>query len=572
MTSMKWKLHLSTAWCGTVAALCSVLFVTTSAAHEESANIVFIDISESAGIHFVHENAASQEKYLIETMGSGCGWIDYDNDGFMDIYLVNGGATQVHQPEITQTSSLFRNNGDGTFSDVTEEAAVGAEGLFGMGIAVGDYDNDGFQDLFVAGYDRSILYRNDGEGGFSDETVLAGVSNAGRWASSAAWFDFNRDGRLDLIIANYVDWTPEGNVRCGNPGEEYRAYCHPDTYSGQSPTLYLNEGQGRFRDVSKSSLLSLNRASGLGVVTFDYDRDGWQDIFIANDAMANSLFRNNGDETFEEMAYISGIALSEDGKAEAGMGTDAADTNGDGWMDVFVTHLDFEHDRLYQNLHQGMFEDSTFAVNLGYATFSYSGFGTKFLDYDNDGSKDLFIANGHILDNIHLYHAEVTYAEQNLLYRNDGTGSFSNISDGVRGDLSQHFVSRGAAVADFDNDGDVDVLVSNNGQRAQLFRNDGGNRNHWLQIQLEGKESNRDGVGARVKVVAGDLTQYDERKGGTSYQSAQDPRLHFGLGYRVLVDLIEVTWPSGLREVFHNLESRRTVIIEEGTGTVARAP
>lgn len=569
---MRSKSHWSGTWRSTAAVLCSVLFLMISAAHKASAIIVFIDISESAGIHFVHHNAASQEKYLIETMGSGCGWIDYNGDGLMDLYLVNGAATEVHQPDITPTSLLYRNNGDGTFLDVTDQAEVGAEGLFGMGIAVGDYDNDGLQDLFVAGYDRSILYRNTGHGGFSDETAVAGVSNAGRWGSSAAWFDYNRDGRLDLIIANYVDWTPEGNVRCGNPGEEYRAYCHPDQYSGQSPTLYLNQGKGRFKDVSKSSLLSLSRASGLGVVTFDYDWDGWQDIFIANDAMANSLFRNNGDGTFEEVAYTSGIALSEDGKAEAGMGTDAADTNGNGWMDVFVTHLDFEHDRLYRNLRQGMFEDRTFAARLGYATFSYSGFGTKFFDYDNDGSKDLFIANGHILDNIHLYHAEVTYAEQNLLYKNDGTGRFSKTSNSVRGDLKQLFVSRGAAVADFDNDGDVDVLVSNNGQRAQLFRNDGGNRNHWLRIQLVGKESNRDGVGARVKVVAGDLTQYDERKGGSSYQSAQDPRLHFGLGHRVLVDSIEVTWPSGLREVFHSLESNRTIIIEEDTGTAAGVP
>ena len=538
----------------------------SAAAHQLSGTITFTDISETAGIQFVHHNAASQEKYLIETMGSGCGWIDYNTDGLMDLYLVNGAATQVHQPKTILTSSLFRNNGDGSFSDVTEQAEVRAEGLFGMGIAVGDYDNDGFQDLFVTGYDRSILYRNNGLGGFSDVTSVAGVSNLGRWGSSAAWFDYDRDGLLDLVIANYVDWTPEENKRCGNPGEEYRAYCHPDTYSGQSPTLYRNLGKGRFKDVSTSSLLSLSRASGLGVVTFDYDRDGWQDIFIANDAMANSLFRNNGDGTFDEVAYSSGIALSEDGKAEAGMGTDAADTNGNGWMDVFVTHLDFEHDRLYRNLRQGMFEDGTFAAKLGYATFSYSGFGTKFFDYDNDGFKDLFIANGHILDNIHLYHAEVTYAEQNLLYKNDGTGLFSKAGNNVRGDLKEHFVSRGAAVADFDNDGDVDVLVSNNGQRAQLFRNVGGNRNRWLQIHLVGKDSNRDGVGAHVKVVSGDLTQYDERKGGTSYQSAQDPRLHFGLGHRVVVDSIEVSWPSGLREVFHSLKSNTMIMIEEGTG------
>ena len=317
---------------GAVAVWCSVLFFGVPSAGTASANIVFVEISESAGIHFIHDNAASEEKYLIETMGSGCGWIDYNSDGLLDLYLVNGAPTQVHQPEVIPRSSLFRNNGDGTFSDVTEQAAVGSQGLFGMGIAVGDYNNDGSQDLFVAGYGRSVLYRNNGLGRFSDQTEMAGVANAGRWGSSAAWFDYNRDGLLDLIVANYVDWTAKGNVRCGNPGEEYRAYCHPDTYSGQSPTLYLNEGKGRFKDVSTVSQLSQSPASGLGVVTFDYDRDGWQDIFIANDAMANSLFRNNGDGTFEEVAYPSGIALSEDGKAEAGMGTDAVDTNGNGWM------------------------------------------------------------------------------------------------------------------------------------------------------------------------------------------------------------------------------------------------
>ncbi len=355
-------------------------------------------------------------------------------------------------------------------------------------------------------------------------------------------------------------------MRCGNPGEEYRAYCHPNTYKGQSPTLYLNQGKGIFEDVSGSSLLALSRSSGLGVVTFDYDRDGRQDIFIANDAMANSLFRNSGNGTFEEVAYTAGIALSEDGKAEAGMGTDAADTDGNGWMDVFVTHLDFEHGRLYRNLRNGAFEDHTFTAKLGYATFNYSGFGAKFFDYDNDGPQDLFMANGHILDNIHLYHAEVTYAEPNLIYKNDGKGRFRDMSKSLGGDLQRHFVSRGAAVADFDNDGDLDVLVSNNGEGAQLLRNDGGNRNHWLRIHLVGTESNRDGVGARVKVVAGDLIQHDERKGGTSYQSAQDPRLHFGLGREDTVDSVEVTWPSGLREIFRELESDATITIEEGTG------
>ncbi|HEV2351582.1 MAG TPA: CRTAC1 family protein [Terriglobia bacterium] len=531
----------------------------------------YVDVAHAAGLAFHHDNAATAQKYLIETMGSGCGWIDYNRDGLLDLYLVNGAATRLYKPSYPLRSALYRNNGDGTFTDVTDQAGVGAEGLFGMGVAVGDYDNDGYPDLYVLGYDRCILYRNNGDGTFANVTAHAGVDNQGKWGSSAAWFDYDNDGRLDLVIANYVDWSPDNNRWCGPHQEGYRGYCHPDVYHGQTPTLYHNNGDGTFTDVSKSSGVGLKPGNGLGVVTFDYDNDGWQDIFIANDSMANFLFHNNRDGTFAEVSYMAGVAVSGDGRPEAGMGTDAADTTGSGWLDLFVTHLDFEQARLYRNRGGGNFEDATFQAKLGFATFHLSGFGTRIMDFDNDGARDIFMANGHILDNIQLIHADVRYAEPKLMYRNTGAGRFENVSNKLGADFQFPRVSRGAALADFDNDGDLDILVNNNGQPPQLLRNDGGNKNHWLEIFLVGTKSNRDGVGARVKVVAGNLTLYDQRKGGMSYQSAQDPRLHFGLGKEETIESVTIQWPSGMATNLGHLPANRIITVQEGTGIIPRA-
>jgi hypothetical protein len=530
--------------------------------------VTFVDVARSSGIAFQHENAASPEKYLIETMGSGCGWIDYDQNGLLDLYLVNGAATHVYKPKQSLRSALYRNNGDGTFTDVTSKAGVGAEGLFGMGVAVGDYDNDGSPDLLVLGYGRCILYHNNRDGTFTDVTARAGVENAGRWASSAAWFDYDNDGQLDLVIANYVDWSPERNFYCGDQGPGLRSYCHPDDFRGQAPTLYHNNGDGTFSDVSKSSGLGLKGGNGLGVVTFDYDDDGWQDIFIANDHMPNFLFHNNRDGTFREVGYTAGVAVSSDGQFEAGMGTDAADTTNNGRMDLVVTHLDMQLARFYQNLGDQTFDDATLRSKIGYATYHMSGFGTRFMDYDNDGARDLFMAHGHVLDNIQRYHADTRYAEPKLMFRNNGRGIFENVSERLGPDFQQPRVSRGAAVADFDNDGDLDILVSNNGQAPQLLRNDGGNANHWLEILLIGTQSNRDGVGARVKVSARDLILNDQRKGGMSYQSAQDPRLHFGLGPHSSVDAVEIRWPGGSLTKLVNLKSDQIIAVKEGVGIV----
>jgi hypothetical protein len=525
--------------------------------------VKFVDVAAPAGIHFRHENAATPEKYLIETMGSGCGWIDYDQDGFLDLYLANGAATKLYKPAQPLRSALYHNNGDGTFTDVTEKAGVGAEGLFGMGVAVGDFDNDGFPDLFVLGYGRCILYHNNGDGTFTDVTARAGVANEGRWGSSAAWFDYDNDGRLDLVIANYVDWSPERNFWCGEHGPEMRSYCHPDDYNGEPPRLYHNNGNGTFTDVSERSGVGLKPGNGLGIVTFDYDDDGWQDIFISNDSIPNFLFHNNRDGTFSEVAFAAGVAVSADGRAEAGMGADAADVVGNGRMDLLVTHLDSQLARLYENQGGGVFDDATLECQIGYATFHSSGFGARFMDYDNDGARDIFMANGHVLDNIQKYNASVHYAEPKMMFRNTGRGIFENVSEELGGDFRLPRVSRGAAIGDFDNDGDLDILVNNNGQAPQLLRNDGGNQNHWLELLLIGTKSNRDGVGARVKVAAGGLILYDQRKGGMSYQSAQDPRLHFGLGQRSRVDAIEIRWPSGIQQILKDVRANQILRVKE---------
>src|SRR5262245_34341504 len=338
----------------------TLLLFPSSKANNTEREIIFRDIAKAAGIHFVHDNAATAEKYLIETMGSGCGWIDYDADGLPDLYLVNGAATRLYKPKKPLRGALYRNNGDGTFTDVTEKAGVGAEGLFGMGVAVGDYDNDGYADLMVLGYDRSILYHNNRNGTFSDVTERAGVANKGKWASSAAWFDYDRDGKLDLAIANYVAWSPDNNIWCGDEKPGYRGYCHPNKFRGQKPTLYHNNGDGVFKDVTETSGVGAHASSGLGIVTFDFDNDGWQDVFIANDvcqsratatsATPNCAYPTRPAGRSRERAPRAGVAASEDGKAEGGMGTYAAAMAGEGWSDVFTTHLDLDPARLYRNL------------------------------------------------------------------------------------------------------------------------------------------------------------------------------------------------------------------------------
>jgi len=535
-----------------------------------SVPVRFTDIREAAGITFQHDHTFTAEKNYIETMGNGLGWIDYDQDGLMDLYLVQTAETEWYKPPHPLHSALYHNNGDGTFTDVTEKAGVGAVGLYGQGVAVGDYDNDGYPDLYVTGYGRAILYHNNGNGTFTDVTAKAGVSDEGQWPTSAGWFDYDKDGYLDLLVCNYIDWTPKNNMYCGEHRPGYRAYCHPDNYRGLRLKLYHNNHDGTFTDVSEKSGLGVPEVKGMGLVLADFNNDGWTDVFVANDTWPNSLFLNKKDGTFEDVSFMSGVAASEDGKYEAGMGTDAADVDGDGWFDIYVTHLDFELNRLYHNNHDNSFDDATYSCGMGNKAIFLSGVSGKLFDYDNDGWMDIFQVNGSMLDNIKLYHSEETFPEPKLMFRNLGQGKFEKVSELLGPDFMKPVVGRGSAVADFDNDGDLDVAISVSGDYPQLLRNDGGNANNWLEVMLVGTKSNRDGVGAALKLVSEGFTEYQQRKGGMSYMSAQDPRIHFGLGKRKTIDRLEITWPSGAVEKLTNVPINQIITVKEGAGIVPR--
>jgi len=530
--------------------------------------VTYTDIAKAAGITFVQDSTATDQKYYLETMGTGVGWIDYDQDGLMDLYLVQTGATDIYKPPHPLRSALYRNNGDGTFTDVTEKAGVGNEGFYAQGVAVGDYDNDGYPDMLVTGYGHAILYHNNGNGTFTDVTEKAGVADQGGWSTSAGWFDYDKDGYLDLVICNYIEWTPQTNIWCGEHRPGYRAYCHPDNYRGQHIKLYHNNHDGTFTDVSDKSGVSKPEAKGMGVVLADFNNDGFADIAIANDTWPNFLFLNNHDGTFRDVSFNSGVAASEDGKYEAGMGIDAADFDGDGWMDLYVTHLDFELNRLYHNNHDETFDDVTFSSGLGNKAIFLSGVSAKFIDYDNDGWKDILQANGSMLDNIRLYHTEESYAEPKLMFRNLGQGRFDKVSDQLGPDFMKPTVGRGLATADFDNDGDIDVAINNRGAAPELLRNDGGNANNWLTVRLIGVKSNRDGIGASLKLVSEGFTQFDQAKGGSSYMSASDPRIHFGLGKRKTIESLEITWPSGAVDKLTSVPIDQIITVKEGAGIV----
>jgi enediyne biosynthesis protein E4 len=535
-----------------------------------SVPVRFTDIARAAGINFKQDATSTDQKYYLETMGTGLGWVDYDQDGLMDLYLVQSASTDIYKPPQPLRSALYRNNGDGTFTDVTEKAGVGAEGLYGQGVAVGDFDNDGFPDLYVTGYGRAILYHNNGNGTFTDVTEKAGVADTGAWATSAGWFDYDKDGYLDLVVANYIDWSPKNNIWCGEHRPGYRAYCHPDNYKGQRIKLYHNNHDGTFTDVSEKSGVGKPEAKGMGVVLADVNNDGWPDIIIANDTWPNFLFLNNHDGTFRDVSFSSGIAASEDGKYEAGMGIDAADVDGDGWLDIYVTHLDFELNRLYHNNHDESFDDATYSAGIGNKAIFLSGVTMKFLDYDNDGWTDICQVNGAMLDNINLYHTEVQYPEPKLMFRNLGKGKFEKVSEALGPDFMKPVAGRGLAVADFDNDGDFDLAINVRGDYPELLRNDGANANHWLEVFLIGTKSNRDGIGATLKLVSEGFVHVKQSEGGTGYMSASDPRLHFGLGQRKTIESLEVTWPSGAVDKLASVPINQIVTVKEGAGIVPR--
>jgi hypothetical protein len=530
----------------------------------------FTDIRKAAGINFKHEATMTEEKNYLETMGAGVGWIDYDQDGLMDLYFVQSAATDWFKPSKPLRSVLYHNNGDGTFTDVTEKAGVGAVGLYGQGVAVGDFDNDGYPDMLVTGYGHTILYHNNGNGTFTDVTAKAGVADDGNWSTSAGWFDYDKDGYLDLLICNYIQWTPKTNLWCGEHRPGYRAYCHPDNYRGERIKLYHNNHDGTFTDVSDASGVGKPEAKGMGVVLTDLTNDGWPDIMIANDTWPNFLFINNHDGTFKDVSFVSGVAASDDGRYEAGMGVDAEDVDGDGWADVYVTHLAMELNRLYHNNHDESFDDATYAAGLGTSNAQLSGVSAKMIDYDNDGWMDIVQANGAMLDNIDKYHTDISWKEPKLMSRNLGRGKFEKVSAQMGPDFMKPTVGRGLAVADFDNDGDMDVAISNSDDFPQILRNDGGNANNWLEVMLQGVKSNRDGRGAFLKLTTEGFVEYRQANGGMSYMSAQDPRIAFGLGQRKTVESLEITWPSGVVDKLTNLPINQIITVKEGAGIIPR--
>jgi enediyne biosynthesis protein E4 len=553
------------------AAFCCGSFAQQQAkAKEQAAPIAvkYTDIRNAAGITFRQDSTQTEEKYYLETMGTGVGWIDYDQDGLMDLYFVQAGATNLYKPPAPLRSALYHNNGDGTFTDVTEKAGVAGEGHYGQGVAVGDFDNDGYPDLYVTGYGRAILYHNNGDGTFTDVTVKARVADEGNWSTSAGWFDYDKDGYLDLVVTNYIEWSPQNNLWCGERRPGYRSYCNPNNYKGQKTKLYHNNHDGTFTDVSDKSGVGKPVSKGMGVVLADFNGDGWTDIAIANDTWPNFLFLNNHDGTFRDVSLISGLAASEDGKYEAGMGIDAADVDGDGLLDVYVTHLDFELNRLYHNNGDETFTDVTYKSGIGNKAVLLSGVAAKFIDYDNDGWMDILQLNGAMLDNVSLYHGEISYKEPLLMFRNLGQGRFGKTSDALGPDFMKPVAGRGLATADFDNDGDIDIATNNRGDYPELLRNDGGNANHWFEILLIGTQSNRDGIGAVLKLTSEGLTHVEQAEGGTSYMSASDPRIHFGLGKRTKVDSLVITWPSGRVDKLTDVPVDKIIAVKEGAGIV----
>jgi len=523
-------------------------------------------LSSASGITWKHTAGKSAEKYLPETTGAGCAFIDYDNDGWMDLYFVNSGACDFFTPNPPLRNALYHNNRDGTFTDVTEKAGVGAGG-YGQGVAVGDYDGDGFPDLYVTQYGKSILYRNNGDGTFTDVTEKAGVAAPG-WASSAVWFDYDNDGRLDLFVCRFVDFNKAISKDCHAGEDARRGYCIPHLYKPMASWLFHNNGDGTFTDVSKASGIAKYLGKAWGVVATDINNNGRMDLFVANDTVANFLFANRGNGRFEEIGTQAGVAYSAEGRPRSGMGLDSADFNEDGWMDLFVANIDHEMYSLYQNNKDETFDDQAMATGMGAATRMMSGWGLKFFDYDNDGNLDLLLANGNPDDLIEeLSHHQVGYREPLLLFHNSGK-AWANVSGQSGPVFSRSLSARGLAIGDFNNDGAVDVLISVNDDAPLLLRNNVGTQNHWLGITLVGKKANRDAIGARVTYQAGDLKRSRMKVGGGSYLSYHDPRMVLGIGKRQKLDWVEVKWPqpSGRVERFTDLPLDRYVTIVEGEG------
>ena len=528
------------------------------------AEVQFTDITERSKLDFTQQNSATSNKYLLETMSGGVALFDYDNDGRLDMFFTNGAVIADPMPDgkLPDKSGkkywnrLYHQNADGTFTEVTERAGLNGvrEGYYNMGVAVGDYDNDGFEDVYVTGYGGNVLYHNNGDGTFTDITQKAGVG-AGGWSASAGFFDYDNDGKLDIFVTRYLDWNFKTNRFCGENRPGYRAYCHPDNYEGVSDILYHNNGDGTFTDVSEKAGVANPRGKGLGVAFADYDNDGFTDIFVANDSVQCFLYHNSGNGTFSEVGLLAGVGYNEDGKTFAGMGADFSDYDNDGLPDIVVTDLSNQRYMLFRNNGDGSFRDVTNQSGLGSATMMFSGWSTRLFDYDNDGWKDLFVAQSHVMDTIEKTAGNLRYLEPPLLLRNV-SGHFSQVDAGEA--FQKSYAGRGAAFGDIDNDGDIDIVVSNLGQKAYLLRNDGGNGKNWIGIDPVGTKSNRDGIGARIKIVsASGISQYFTVNTAMGYLSASDKRIVAGLGNDSIAKLIEIRWPSGIVQKFENVKARQ---------------
>jgi hypothetical protein len=535
----------------------------------------FVEVTQELGVAFQYRSSHTSKKYLLETMGSGVALFDYDNDGRLDIYLVNGAplADPTPRGSIPRKTGpeywnrLYHQKADGSFEDVTEKSGLQGNG-YGMGVAVGDYDNDGFEDLYVTAYGGNKLYHNNGDGTFTDVTEKAGVSGGG-WSTSAAWVDLDSDGFLDLIVLRYLDWDFD-DIWCGEHKEGYRAYCHPDYFKPVAPLVYHNNHDGTFTEVAEKVGLG-KPGKGLGVAIADYDRDGHPDLFIANDSMPEFLDRNRGDGTFEEIGLPSGVAVDQDGRTYAGMGVDFADYNNDGLPDIVVTDLANQRYAVYQNNGDGTFTYTTQSVGIGPMTLTHSGWGMRLFDYDNDGWKDLLVAQGHDLDTIGLNSPNLHYREPMLLARNTGHG-FVDVSSQSGAVFEKPWVARGMAIGDLDNDGRVDAVVTTNDGQAHLLHNQTATKSHWILLKLIGHRSNRDAIGAVVTLVTSSGQQYATVSTASSYLSASDKRVHFGLGGESSIQKLEIRWPSGVRQTLMNVAVDQVLQIDEPAVTGAARP
>jgi hypothetical protein len=531
----------------------------------------FVDVTAKLGIHFKQEASPTSKKYLLETMGSGVALFDYDNDGRLDIFFANGARIDDPTPKSTVPQKdgskywnrLYHQKSDGTFEDVTEKAGLAGNG-YSTGVAVGDYDNDGFDDLFVAGYGHSTLYHNNGDGTFTDVTASAGVAGSG-WATSAAWVDYDNDGRLDLVVARYMEWDFD-DIYCGQ-GARFRSYCHPDAFKPASVLLYHNDGNSKFTEVAQKAGMG-KPGKGLGLAIADYDHDGWMDILLANDSIPEFLFHNKGNGTFEEVGLVSGIGLDSSGGTFAGMGVDFADYNNDGWPDVIITDLANQKYALYTNARDGTFEYSTLSAGLGAVSLAHSAWGVRFVDYDNDGWKDLFMVQSHVMDTIQLEQPHLRYRESPLLLWNDKGKKFLDVSAQSGEVFQQKWAARGMAIGDIDNDGRIDVVVTENDGPAWVLRNETSTRNHWITFKLVGVKSNRDGIGAQIKITTADGSQYATVTTAGSYQSSSDKRVHFGLGLANAVTQAEIRWPSGITQVLKNLQVDQILTVTEAASSL----